>query len=726
MTCSTDKRRSEEEQRNLMFIDERARLQQIRVELKRLCSVWTKMGYEYTGRVYREIAMENSDYGGMENVGNTTIISSRIVPSDLLTDPSYFYMQGVKAHEFYHNINGSEVTGQSPFEIWLNEAVTVHIERQWTSFSFGEDFMRLKIVKYAFMPSMGPLALDSSPTSMSVEPEGFNRTQELISAMTYSKAPEFVRMVQLLIGKDAFSRGLDQYHTKFKYGNATTKDWIRCMERASGMRLFRMAMGWLKRPHFPTLNYKTHIDDTKKRVVVHLTQTGFEKQSGGWNFPWDFPVSWAAMKQNRVLKEGILRMNTASKQLVISGLAEVPDFVSIGRGWSFFGVTQNEGATQEQLALQALYDKDVINRYFSYRACADTEKAAIVRSLLKSGGVASSGGMISDCPTVSASFVQLHYQILVDNHLNAGVKALMLEEVDALHGDENVDIRNYFWEISAARTVMLAAVFDAHAPLIIDMYNDLEAKNRPGPHLQQIHERALKHHLLSLIQEHHKFKQSTLTLTRKPSIVNRRVSALEMKLPSPRKSAQVVVPQVADLARPLVFGSSFMTDKVFGFKLFMESSASPAEQEEVRLKVKEEWCVHPTTTESYIQVMASLDRPDAAEVVRSLLKDPVFNVNLAGHCRAVCRAWTLLRKRSLLTLEGLDLCRDLILTVGKVNQMSVQSLISSFSNLNEFDGPVRGLMLSTLREIRNSLDPVKEQSIYNQLNTIILGEVKRN
>ena len=27
---------------------------------------------QYTGQVYREIAMENSDYGGMENVGNTT------------------------------------------------------------------------------------------------------------------------------------------------------------------------------------------------------------------------------------------------------------------------------------------------------------------------------------------------------------------------------------------------------------------------------------------------------------------------------------------------------------------------------------------------------------------------------------------------------------------------------------------------------------------------------
>lgn len=46
---------------------------------------------------------------GMENVGNTTILSSKIAPSDLLTDPEIVYMEGVKAHEMYHDINGSQV-----------------------------------------------------------------------------------------------------------------------------------------------------------------------------------------------------------------------------------------------------------------------------------------------------------------------------------------------------------------------------------------------------------------------------------------------------------------------------------------------------------------------------------------------------------------------------------------------------------------------------------------
>ena len=66
----------------------------------------------------------------MENVGNTTITTNRIMPFPQITDPAFEYMARVKVHEYHHNQNGSEVTGQSPFEIWLNEAVTVHIEEQ--------------------------------------------------------------------------------------------------------------------------------------------------------------------------------------------------------------------------------------------------------------------------------------------------------------------------------------------------------------------------------------------------------------------------------------------------------------------------------------------------------------------------------------------------------------------------------------------------------------------
>ena len=78
----------------------------------------------------------------------------------------------------------------------------MHIQRQREDMLFGADFMRLRHVLYAFAAVTGPLAEDASPIAMPVEPYGFNRTQELISSMTYSKAPEFVRMVWLWVAAE--------------------------------------------------------------------------------------------------------------------------------------------------------------------------------------------------------------------------------------------------------------------------------------------------------------------------------------------------------------------------------------------------------------------------------------------------------------------------------------------------------------------------------------------
>ncbi len=100
-------------------------------------------------------------------------------------DTGLVYMEGVKEHEYYHNLNGSQTTGASPFEIWLNEAVTVFIQRFREDNLFGHDYMRLGQVVYSHTPGTGPLAQDDSPVAMPIEPAGFNTTHELISAMTY-------------------------------------------------------------------------------------------------------------------------------------------------------------------------------------------------------------------------------------------------------------------------------------------------------------------------------------------------------------------------------------------------------------------------------------------------------------------------------------------------------------------------------------------------------------
>ncbi len=218
-------------------------------------------GYAYTGTTYREIAMQNSDFGGMENVGNTTITANRIMPYPAMTDTAYEYLTSVKVHEFYHNLNGSEVTGWSPFEIWLNEAVTVFVEDQYHAFHFGEDYARLKTVLSLLAPGSGTFELDGGAASLPIEPDGFNDPNDLITDITYMKAPEFVRMIETFMGREAFVKGLDLYHRRYRHGNATREQWIQAMEEVSGQHFTSMAEGWLRQTGFPTLSVQAAYSD---------------------------------------------------------------------------------------------------------------------------------------------------------------------------------------------------------------------------------------------------------------------------------------------------------------------------------------------------------------------------------------------------------------------------------------------------------------------------------
>jgi len=286
-----------------------------------------------------------------------------------MDDQSYEYMERVKVHEYYHNINGSEVTGATPFEIWLNEAVTVHMERKRHCAIFGVDYCRLNDVRSMFRPAIGPLAQDKLSTSMAIEPEGFNQSQELVSAVTYSKAPEFIRMVELILGNEQFDINLDQYYTKYHLGNASSMQWLECMQ-GGGFDFSQLAKTWLKRPGYPDVTYSTSYDDGAKEYRVKISQTGFENLPDPENRgPWEIPVDWALVKDGKVTKEGVYRFVDATGELVITDVSEKPDFLSFARGWSFFGTTKQEGETAEMQRLQAKTDPDMVNRYFAFRIC---------------------------------------------------------------------------------------------------------------------------------------------------------------------------------------------------------------------------------------------------------------------------------------------------------------------------------------------------------------------
>ncbi|OQS07388.1 metalloprotease family M01 [Thraustotheca clavata] len=663
--------------------DDATRLAEIRAELKNLLSLWTKTGYKYTGQIYREIGMENSNYGGMENVGNTTIVSSCLCPTCRMGDMSYEYMERVKVHEYYHNINGSEVTGQSPFEIWLNEAVTVHMERKRHAAIFGQEYHRLSDVARMFIPATGPIALDKAATCLSVEPEGFNQTQELVSAVTYQKAPEIVRMVELILGYKQFNVALDKYYTRYLYGNATTADWFGCMEEVSGLDLHNFSRLWLKRPDHPEVAYSTFYDAEAQTYTVSMTQSGFERFDGtDVAGPWEVPIEYALIKDGNVIREGVYLLKEASGEIVLTDVDTEPDYLSFAREWSFFGKSKPVNVSNETLIKQANTDPDAVNKYFAYRAVADAEKARIIEALTRG----------ENNVDISSEFAELHASILFADDLNPAVRALILNEKNAI--TSRADLSHHYDHIATATTALLQSIWSAHASQIVEKLNELIAASVPGPHKDQLLERALKRHLLNLV-----------VAGSKPLVL-------------PTLQASDVVVDTPALALEMLDNSTFVTDKEIAFHKLLEMESYEG-RAAVQERIAQEWSASPEMLESYIAAVSSLSCTDFASQVRTLMAQPYFNINQTHHSRTLARGLTQIREWTVLTAEGRDLMVEVFTRIGKVNQTSAYPILKCFDQVEAFNEETKQILYDTLQAMQDSIDSVHEESLYNQLNIML-------
>ncbi|KNC55951.1 peptidase M1 [Thecamonas trahens ATCC 50062] len=652
-----------------------------RNQLAAAAAAFGQLGHAFDGAVMRELAMVNSMFGGMENRTVTTILASVIAPSPYVTDPAYEYLEGVKAHEFYHDLNGSRVTGATPFELWLNEAVTVHIERMYLSHLFGHDYVRLKEVTYATRPGSGPLANDASALSMPIEPSGFNRPDELISSVTYFKGPEFVRMVESLVGPDAFMRGLDAYYRKYAHANATTADWVATLSESTGLDLGPMADGWLKRPGHPTLHVAAPAwDPATGAYSVQLRQSGF-----GTGAPWIFPVAWAAMADDgSQLARGTTVVDAKSAAIEVSGLAVKPAYISIARGFSFFGRLDVAESSPELDALQARTDTDVVARYFAYRRLVDRTKAAYIDARLSGSDAAF---VVPEA--VTAAFTA----VLADTLLSSACKARFLAEPSALETATHLNV--HYDLLDDAKNAVYTAVYDAAGPEVWAAFDaGLAGAIDSRPVLESGNSKL------------DAFRREVPGRSLATTLADVLVAALGKDPPPMMTSGCSSARDLAEVGRELWASGAdrAMSLRKLGAKLVLNSRASADDKAAFRAQMREAWASHPDGFEQFLWVMTSIDSPDAAAALRAVVDhDELIDLVQASQARALVRGWSAARRWSLLTHDGLALLEDIFVAVANINEYFASGVLSAFSDLPQMTGKHKARLIAALQRMQARL-----------------------
>lgn len=198
-----------------------------------LKAFWEKLP-EYTVRGFRFMSEHFGKYpydkfsviqggdGGMEYPMVTLVTGNR----------SFHSLVGVTVHEFIHNwYYGVLATNESRYP-WMDEGFTTYTSALTMRHLFG-DRESLHSGSYA---SYFNIVEDGKEEAMDTHADHFV-TNRAYGTASYSKGAVFLNQMRYVIGEDVFDRGMKRYFNEWKFKHPTGKDFLRVMEKESGMIL---------------------------------------------------------------------------------------------------------------------------------------------------------------------------------------------------------------------------------------------------------------------------------------------------------------------------------------------------------------------------------------------------------------------------------------------------------------------------------------------------------
>ena len=631
---------------------------QIPMSILKKSVVWIKstQGYEYTGDTYRTICMSRSNFGGMENVGNTTIVTDAALIGEHTMDQFLFYAHAVIVHEFEHNQCGSETTMETPFDVWLNEAFTVDVERQFMADVFDPAVVRLNQVDSIRSPLLGPLSIEDAGHAGRIVRDGFNDPDELIDGVTYVKAAEVIRMLRQLIGDELFKAGKTLYFSRYHFGNANTDQFFECFEEASGKSLAAFKNEWLYRIGYPEVRATTTWSPEDRAFRVRFSQKTRDGKP-----PFVVPIDLALVDARGADIPGtsrIFELNAPEAELTFENLPARPAFASINRDYSFYGTFVDESANVETLILQARTDPNSFCRVNAMRMLTDIERKKL---------------LAGESSEVSPDWLGLYGEILADPSLPAALRAFFLRIEE-----QPMDRRFCAWfpQLVAARRKLMGAVHDLYAGALLERFENLDtyAPWSTDALLGGLEERQLKSVLLDLltVKDTPESRRIILEHLRRATIANDKVSAL----------------------------------------VALNRSSAP-ERLDILEETYEKWHSTITGYANYLRVIGSGTCPDVFDQIERERARKTFQVTQPTWCRALFL--TMATNNEIIWSErGVGWIADLVIELAPVNYTNGARLLNTFQHVRKMKPDLQSLVLAALERVVENVSDSTSPAVHRQ------------
>ena len=181
-------------------------------------------GLEYDLDEFNTVAVRHFNMGAMENK-SLNIFNSKLVlaDSETATDGELERIEGVVAHEYFHNWSGNRITCRDWFQLSLKEGLTVFRDQCFTADLHSS---ALKRIEDASMLRNTQFREDAGPTAHPVKPDAYQAIDNFYTTTIYEKGAELIRMLRTLLGEQRFMRGMRLYFKRHDGEAATTEDFV--------------------------------------------------------------------------------------------------------------------------------------------------------------------------------------------------------------------------------------------------------------------------------------------------------------------------------------------------------------------------------------------------------------------------------------------------------------------------------------------------------------------
>ena len=198
----------------------------------------------YPFEVYGALVMDTEFGAALENQ------TMSIFGVDMVDANDIEGTESVVAHELTHQWFGDSISVADWGDIWLNEGFATYGEALWVEYDYGEAGLKQWAEDIYNEVKSYP---DFYP------PPGAPAANNLFNGGVYLRGGLTLQALRSNVGDEAFFEILHTYYDRYKYGNATTEDFIAVAEDISGTDLGNFFDAWLydeQLPPIPELDLK--------------------------------------------------------------------------------------------------------------------------------------------------------------------------------------------------------------------------------------------------------------------------------------------------------------------------------------------------------------------------------------------------------------------------------------------------------------------------------------